>query len=105
VERQGFNRAEATGAAGVVLLMQAELKAKTAYLAIRDRIVNCSKVFDRPVLLIHGDEHRYEVETSYAGVPNLTRLETFGVTSARWLELTVDPSTAAMFSWAPRTVP
>jgi len=33
------------------------------------------------VLLIHGDEHVYEVERDYAGVPNLTRLEIYGDTA------------------------
>ncbi|HYO32559.1 MAG TPA: metallophosphoesterase [Nocardioidaceae bacterium] len=99
-----FDRAEAAGAAGVVLLMHAEPEARTPYLAIRNRIVARAKAFGGKVLLIHGDEHRYEAETSYAGVANLTRLETFGTSASRWLQLTVDPGTSAVFSWVPRTV-
>jgi hypothetical protein len=56
------------------------------------------------VLLVHGDEHRYEAEPAYAGVPNLTRLETFGDTAVDWLRLTVDPRDPEVFSWVARRV-
>ena len=100
-----FNRAEATGAAGVLLLMQAEPKATSPFIAVRSKIVARARAFNGEVLLVHGDEHRYEVETSYAGVPNLTRLETFKTGTTRWLKLTVDPGTSAVFSWVTRNVP
>ena len=99
-----FDQAEATRARGVLLMMQAEPLASPGFQAVRDRIVERSREFGRPVLLVHGDEHRYEQEPSYAGVPNLTRLETFSETAVDWLRLTIDPRDAAVFSWAPRTV-
>lgn len=99
-----FDRAEATSAAGVLLLMQAEPTNTTSYQALRSKIFSRTRAFDGKVLLVHGDEHRYEVEKAYGGVSNLTRLETFGVTATHWLRLTVDPSASAVFSWAPRTV-
>jgi hypothetical protein len=61
--------------------------------------------FGRPVLLVHGDEHVFEQQPSYAGVPNLTRLETFGDTAQNWLRVHVDPSSREVFSWTPVTVP
>ncbi len=99
-----FEEAERTGAAGVVLLMQAEPLASPGFQAERDLIVREATEFGRPVLLAHGDEHRYEEEFGYAGVPNLTRLETFGDTATEWLRLTVDPRTPEVFSWEPQTV-
>ena len=99
-----FDEAEATDAAGVALLLQAEPLATPGFQAERDLIAERSAAFGRPVLLAHGDEHRYEVEPAYAGVPNLTRLETFGATATEWLALTVDPRTPAVFSWEPRVV-
>ena len=54
------------------------------------------------MLLVHGDEHVYEVERNYAGVPNLTRLETFGDTATRWLRVSIDPSSAQVFDWSPQ---
>jgi len=60
--------------------------------------------FGRPVLLTHGDEHNYEFEGGYAGMPNLTRLETFGDTTTEWLRVHVDPRSGTVFSWQPRSV-
>ncbi len=54
---------------------------------------------------MHGDEHIYEVEPNYAGVPNLTRLETFGDTATQWLRVTANPRTPGVFSWTTQTVP
>lgn len=64
-----------------------------------------ARAYGKPVVLAHGDEHVYEVEPGYAGVPNLTRLETYGDTAANWLRVTADPKSAAVFSWEPQTVP
>ena len=99
-----FDEAEARRAPGVLLLLQAEPLATPGFQAVRDRIVERSRAFGRPVLLVHGDEHRYEQERAYAGVPNLTRLETYGDTAVDWLRLTIDPRDPAVFSWVSRTV-
>jgi hypothetical protein len=101
---QAFDQAEQEDAAGVLLMMQAEPTATPGFQQIRDLIVQRSQAFERPVLLVHGDEHRYEQELGYAGVDNLTRLETFGATATDWLRLTVDPRTEHVFSWTPETV-
>lgn len=99
-----FARAESVNASGVLLMMQAEPLTTTPFKKIRSRIVQRSSEFGRPVLLVHGDEHRFEAEPGYAGVPTLTRLETFGNIATRWIRVTVDPSSAAVFSWAAQTV-
>jgi hypothetical protein len=98
-----FDTAKQRGAAGVLLLMQAEPTATPGFQTIRDRIATRATAFGGPVLLVHGDEHVYEVERSYAGVPNLTRLETFGDTAAEWLRVTVDPRSDPVFRWSPQT--
>jgi Calcineurin-like phosphoesterase len=99
---RAFDTAEQRDAAGVLLLMQAEPIAGEGFQAIRDRITARAAGFGRPVLLVHGDEHIYEVEPNYAGVANLTRLETFGDTATQWLRVTVDPRLGAVFSWTPQ---
>jgi len=99
-----FDTAEQGDAAGVLLMMQAEPTATAGFQAVRDRIVARATGFERPVLLVHGDEHIYEVEPGYAGVPNLTRLETFGDTATNWLRVSVHPRSEAVFSWTPETV-
>ena len=99
-----FDEAVARRAPGVLLLLQAEPLATPGFQAVRDRIVERSRAFGRPVLLVHGDEHRYEQERAYAGVPHLTRLETYGDTAVDWLRLTIDPRDPAVFSWVSRSV-
>ena len=99
-----FAAARRTGAPGVLLLLQAEPTPTPGFADIRTRIAERAREFGKPVLLVHGDEHVYEVEPGYAGVPNLTRLETFGDTASTWLRVTVDPRSAAVFTWEPRRV-
>ncbi len=99
-----FAAATAEGAAGVLLLLQAEPLARPGFADIRTRIVTQARAYGRPVLLVHGDEHRYEAQPGYAGVPNLTRLETYGATTQNWLRVTADPRTPAIFSWVSRGV-
>lgn len=99
-----FDRAETDGSAGVLLLLQAEPTDSRGYGVERALILQRAADFGRPVLLVHGDEHVYEVEPGYGGVPNLTRLETFGDTATEWLRVTVDPRTPTVFSWVPQTL-
>jgi hypothetical protein len=99
-----YATARSTDAAGVLLLMQAEPTATPGFAAIRARILEQARAYHRPVLLVHGDEHVYEVEPGYGAVPNLTRLETFGDTATQWLRVTADPRTANVFSWQPQSV-
>ncbi|WP_327589959.1 metallophosphoesterase [Nonomuraea sp. NBC_00507] len=100
-----FAVAGRTQAPGVLLMMQAEPLNTPGFAEIRARIVERARAYGKPVVLAHGDEHVYEVEPGYAGVPNLTRLETYGDTAANWLRVTADPKSAAVFSWEPQTVP
>ena len=102
---EAFDRAESGAAEGVLLLLQAEpLAGDAGFAAVRSRVLSRAAAFDGPVLLVHGDEHSYEVEPAYGGVPNLTRLETFGDTATQWLRVTVDRRSEELFSWEPRTV-
>ena len=100
-----FALAARTDAPGVLLMMQAEPTGARGFAEIRTRITGHARGYRKPVLLVHGDEHVYEVQRAYAGVRNLTRLETFGNTATRWLRVTADPRTPGVFSWRPRIVP
>lgn len=99
-----FDAAQRADAPGVLLLMQAEPVESPGFSAVRQRIVERSTEYGRPVLLVHGDEHIYEVEPAYAGVPNLTRLETYGATATEWLKVTIDRKSPTVFSWHPMSV-
>jgi len=103
---EAFDVAVRRRAPGVLLMLQAEpVAGEPGFARIRDRIVERSIEFGRPVLLVHGDEHIFEEEPAYAGVRNLIRLETFGDTADHWLRVRVDPTSPEVFSWQPVTVP
>ncbi len=97
-----FDRAEAAGAAGVLLGVQADTEigaGQSGFAAIRERIAERAAQFDGPVLLIQGDSHRYLVDKPFAQAPNLTRLVVEGETIDEWLRLTINARTEAVFSW------
>jgi hypothetical protein len=100
-----FDTAIANNAPGVLLLLQAEPTTSSGFSQERAKILARAKAFKKPVLLVHGDEHKYEVQTRYGGVSNLTRLETYGATSSHWLKVTIDPSKSGMaiFAWSAKT--
>ena len=71
--------------------------------------------YDKPVLLMHGDTHYFRIDRPMArrGLPgrgakpaimNFTRAETFGFPNARWLRVTVDPSSHDVFRITPEIV-
>jgi hypothetical protein len=64
--------------------------------------------FGRPVVLAHGDTHRFRVDrpAPFAGdepaPPNLTRLEGFGSPWVSWVRVTFDAGTPGVFAFEPR---
>ena len=119
-----FSHAEHEHAKGVVVAIQADMfdpaallpggDGLDAYTPFAQELANRSVHFGRPVLLINGDSHLFEVDhpladpTSSTGVihhtqpvPNLTRITVQGSTNApgEWLKLTIDPRNPKLFSW------
>jgi hypothetical protein len=56
--------------------------------------------FGKPVMLVHGDTHRYKLDNPWREIRNLTRLETFPTFTPEWVEVTVDPASPAVFTVA-----
>jgi hypothetical protein len=120
--RATFAEAKATHAPGVALFFQAEpfnwlnRPAGTAapesgfvqFLAVLEAE---ARAYDKPVLLVHADEHRYRLERgmrfSRDGQPlaNVTRLETFGANDLHAVIVTVDPAAPQVFLPGPLLVP
>jgi hypothetical protein len=125
-----FEQAREERAKGVVLFMQADMwhpedrmnpaisfEAHTAFVA---RLGQLARQFRRPVLIIAGDYHNYRVD---AGVPwfslygvspvaNITQIivdrsleAASDATPIDYLRLTINPRTAAVFSWENVVVP
>jgi hypothetical protein len=67
-----------------------------------------ASAFKLPVALVHGDSHYFRVDKPLfrAGdgklVPNFTRVESFGAPYVHWVKITVDPGSAAVFTFSPQ---
>jgi hypothetical protein len=107
-----FDLADFPNTRGVVLFMQADTwpgSANDGFGEILSLIVERAVAFDKPVLVVQGDSHRYRVDQPLlAGdprhgidlaVPKLTRLVVEGETTSEWLKLRVDPKAPELFRW------
>lgn len=112
-----FNIAAEQNAAGVTIMMQADMfdpssPSLDAFDNIVQKIATRAKAFNKPVLLLEGDSHVFLVDKPLENgnakhnvtiaVPNLTRIVVQGSTTkplTEWLRLHVDPSTPAVFTW------
>ncbi len=114
-----FAEARTTQAPAVALFFQAEPFASlhkapgresgfTLFLATLEAE---AKAFEKPVLLVHADEHRYRLERGMRFrkdgelLANVTRLETFGAGDIHAVLVTVDPASPQVFLAGPLLVP
>lgn len=69
------------------------------------------ETYDKPVLFIHGDTHRFQLDQPLFSTrtnrrfDNFIRLETFGHPDTHWVRVTVNPTDAALFSFRTEIVP
>jgi hypothetical protein len=56
--------------------------------------------FRKPVMLVHGDTHRYKLDNPWREIRNLTRLETFPTFTPEWVKVIVNPASPAVFTVA-----
>jgi Calcineurin-like phosphoesterase len=121
-----FNTAGQTGAAGVAILMQADMwdtsalapggDGLTGFDPIVQRIGTLAHHFGKPVLILQGDSHSYRVDHPFTSTdplygihplapdnleaPNVTRVVVDGsANAADYLKLTVDPAAPGVFNW------
>jgi hypothetical protein len=96
-----FAAARAAGAAGVMIIQQDDPFAggtpSTLISAVHARTID----FGRPVVLVNGDTHIHRVTKPWADAPNFTRVETYGDSGTNhWVKATINPSSAAVFSFS-----
>ena len=116
---RSFTLATESDAAGVVLMMQADVwdvtSALSGYDALVQQIGQRAATFGKPVLLLQGDSHAFQVQQPYSAssplrlvhpstpvAENVTRLVVEGSAGrTEYVRLTVDPKTkgGALFSW------
>lgn len=119
-----FKQATEMHAKAVVIALQADMwdpaavvpggDGLSAYTPFVQQLANLSIEFRRPVLLLNGDSHLFEVDHPLAdsssntgiihhtlSVPNLTRITVQGSTNApaEWLRLSIDTTKPGVFSW------
>ena len=117
--RESFEVARRVGAAGVMVVIQANpgfdvvrpedraARGLDGFDAFLDVLRDETLRFAKPVALVHGDTHQYRLdhpllEPSGAPVPNLVRLETFGYPVVSWVKATVDRRDPQVFRFEPQ---
>ena len=112
---QGFDLAKKHGDAAVFIAMQADPRfewasrrragAADGYAALRRELLEHTRAFGRPVILIHGDTHRYRVDhplidpATRKPIETFTRIESFGSPLVDWIEVSVDTTGAQLLAF------
>jgi hypothetical protein len=94
-----FDAAEAVHSAGVMIIWQDDPFNGNANDELVEDLKERTEAFGRPVVLVHGDTHRYQLDHPWNDVANFTRLETFWGGAKKWVEATVDPASHDVFSF------
>jgi hypothetical protein len=115
---EGFTLARERKAPAVVLFIHANAgleqigRFARPYADVLDTVKRESVAFGRPVLLVHGDTHRFQVDRPWwrtqarEGVRNLQRIEVPGSPTVAWVPVHVDPASVDVFTVAaPRLAP
>lgn len=118
--REGFAKATASKARGIVVVMQADpgfdlpeteeidesrAPGVSGYRRFVEALVAETERFAGQVLLVHGDTHFFKVDKPLYSptrlLPNLTRVQTFGSPSIHWVRVVVEPGTQHVFNIQP----
>lgn len=116
--RQSFDVARANAYKAVMIVIQAnpnfELPAtdprRSGFNDFLGALEGEVLLFDRPVVLVHGDSHYFRIDKPLVGtrsrrrVEHFTRVETFGELDNHWLHVTVTPTTPNVFVFDQRIV-
>jgi hypothetical protein len=107
---ESVSRAIVTDKAGLVIALHANIgvdnrgflnlkgKALRAYGEFRDHFFSEVKRFAKPILLLHGDSHRFSVDYPAKALPNLQRVEAFGFPfTSSWARISVEHQNPALF--------
>ncbi len=112
--RDSFRLASESGARGVMVIIQgnprfhALMSRRNPYGAFLAALERETRAFGKPVVLVHGDTHHFQIDKpmrdSRTGstIENLTRVETFGSPDLGWIRATVDVNDPALFRFEPK---
>jgi hypothetical protein len=113
-----FARARAAGSKAVVLSWQAQtldvttpygvMPLASGFVDTVEAVARGAKDFPGPVLVIHGDEHEFQIgvlkDSKLKPIPNVVRLEVFGATHVQAVKVLVDPDSPGVFGFVPLMV-
>ena len=115
-----FAHAVASGAKAVVLSWQADVQdvrqkwqgdmpRVSGFVNTVNAVERGAKAFGKPVLVILGDEHEFQVgrflNAKYKAIPNVLRLEVMGAEDVHAVRVVVDPDSPGVFGFIPLLVP
>lgn len=117
--RAAFAAARESAAPGLALFFQAQpftpgrgaVARSSGFARFAATIEAEARAFQKPVLLVHSDEHRYRFEpairfpSAASPVTNVTELETFGDRDIHGVIVVVDPASPQVFLAGPLIVP
>jgi hypothetical protein len=112
---QAFNLATQRNLAGIVFAYQADMFYKPSQLTSSDSgyrdtlesLITRSEIFNKPVLLIHGDSHRLIIDqplnrkNQKKVLENVLRLQVMGAGQVQAVEVQVNPAQEQPFSFKP----
>lgn len=128
--KDSFREAQANQYAGILIVIQADMytpyeladggyeadflptldPTNNGYAELFEALVEETHNFSGQVLLVHGDSHYFRIDKAMVehvedsdepSTPNFTRVEVFGSADNSWIEMTVDPESDNVFSFAP----
>lgn len=111
--RQGFELARKNGYLAVFVFIQANPDFDLSYLrrvnradgyaAFKQELLAHTLDFGKPVVLVHGDTHRFRVDqplhdsATLKRVEQFTRIESYGSPYVDWIKVTIDPDNPKLF--------
>jgi hypothetical protein len=96
--------AEAGNATAVVIAFHANLDDGRPYLPFINALEEEAARFRRPVLIVHGDDHRFTVDHPLRA-RNITRMMVPGSHDVGWVRVIVRPGAASPFAFESHIVP
>ncbi len=104
-----FDAAEASESPAVMLVMQANIFEEdtnwpSGFAEFKAALAEKTAAFGKPVVLVHGDTHTFRIDKPLTGLPNFTRVETFGSPNVHWVRASVDARDPQVFSFRPEII-
>lgn len=110
---RAFAEATAARSPAIVLALHADIfqrgGRRDAFRATIAAISDGARAFGGPVLVIHGDSHRFIVDQALMDfspdLDNVTRLQVFGDSEVHAVRVFVDPAAPGIFAFQPMIIP